>query len=109
MTGELDPGATVQVQTAAAQVKGVDGPDWVLACVLLVVDAHVNVGARMAYGYCEPMQWSPLRAALAGRTGRAGSAGAVDLAGHRPRPAGGLADLDRGPLRCRIRSGSWRS
>ena len=60
MTGELDPGATVQVHPAAAQVKGVDGPDWVLACVLLVVDAHVNVGARMAYGYCERMQWSPL-------------------------------------------------
>ena len=59
MTGELDPGATVQVSPAAARIKGVDGPDWVLACVLLVVDAHVNVGARMAYGYCERMQWSP--------------------------------------------------
>jgi hypothetical protein len=59
MTGELDPGATVQVHPAAAQVKGVDGPDWVLACVLLVVDAHVHVGAKMAYGYCERMQWSP--------------------------------------------------
>ena len=58
MTGELDPGATVQVHPAAAQVKGVDGPDWVLACVLLVVDAHIKVSARMGYGYCEPMQWS---------------------------------------------------
>jgi hypothetical protein len=57
--GELDPGATVQVQPVAAQVKGVDGTDWVLACVLVIVDAHVNVSARMGYGYCERMQWAP--------------------------------------------------
>jgi hypothetical protein len=59
MTGELDRGSTVQVTPAAAQIKGVDGTNWVLACVLVVVDAHVNVGVRMAYGNCERMQWSP--------------------------------------------------
>ena len=43
----------------AAQIKGVDGPDWVLACVLLDVKAQIATTARIAYGHCERMQWTP--------------------------------------------------
>jgi len=43
---------------AAGQVKGADGPDWVLACVLLRVDATIARTASIAYGRCERMQWS---------------------------------------------------
>ena len=42
----------------AAQVKGTDGTDWVLACVLLDVQARIVTQARIAYGHCERMQWS---------------------------------------------------
>ena len=42
----------------AAQVKGTDGTDWVLACVLLDVKAQIATQARIAYGHCERMQWS---------------------------------------------------
>jgi hypothetical protein len=38
-------------------VKGSDGPGWVLACVLLEVQATITVEARMGYGHCERMQW----------------------------------------------------
>ena len=43
----------------AAQVKGTDGTDWVLACVLLDVKAQIATQARIAYGHCERMQWTP--------------------------------------------------
>ena len=43
----------------AGQVKGVDGPDWVVACVLLDVKARAAAQARIAYGHCERMQWRP--------------------------------------------------
>jgi hypothetical protein len=49
---------TVAAIPAAAQVKGTDGPDWVLACVLLDVRATITVDAAMGYGYCERMAWS---------------------------------------------------
>ena len=42
---------------AAAQVKGVDGDGWVLACVLLDVRAVLVTDSRIGYGYCERMQW----------------------------------------------------
>src|SRR5699024_1375301 len=42
---------------AAAQVKGTDGDDWVLACVLLDVRASLSHEGRMAYGHCEAMTW----------------------------------------------------
>ena len=57
MTDELDVTATVVVTPAAGQVKGVDGPDWVVACVLVEVRATITVEARMGYGHCERMQW----------------------------------------------------
>ena len=42
---------------AGGQVKGTDGPNWVLACVLLRVDATIARTASIAYGHCERMQW----------------------------------------------------
>lgn len=47
----------VSATPVAGQVKGVDGPDWVLACVLMDVRAQVASTARIAYGHCERMQW----------------------------------------------------
>ena len=44
-----------------AQVKGVDGDDWTLACVLLTVRARITVDAAIGYGYCERMQWQGQR------------------------------------------------
>lgn len=52
-----DPGAVASTPVAA-QVKGTDGPDWVLACVLLDVTARLAARARIAYGHCERMQWT---------------------------------------------------
>ena len=42
----------------AGQVKGTDGPDWTLACVLLDVRATITASARIGYGHCERMQWN---------------------------------------------------
>lgn len=53
----MDLAATVAAVPAAGQVKGVDGGDWVVACVLLDVRAAITTEARMGYGYCERMQW----------------------------------------------------
>lgn len=53
-----DTSVTVTTEPAAAQVKGSDGKEWVVACVLLDVRAEITEEARMAYGYCERMQWS---------------------------------------------------
>ncbi len=50
-------GPLVVTTPAAAQIKGSDGPDWVLACVLMDVRAQVATTARIAYGHCERMQW----------------------------------------------------
>ena len=57
MGSEKDMTSTVVATPAAAQVKGTDGADWVLACVLLDVRATITTDARMGYGYCERMQW----------------------------------------------------
>lgn len=53
-----DPTVTVTTIPVAGQVKGTDGPDWVLACALLDVRAVIKTDSRMAYGYCERMQWA---------------------------------------------------
>lgn len=76
MGDQLDSGASVTAVPVGAQVKGVDGPDWVVACVLMDVRALVRVESRMAYGYCEAMAWrrgrwmiaSPRAAAVAPST-----------------------------------------
>lgn len=52
-----DPTVAVTATPAAGQVKGTDGAEWVLACVLLDVRATITAEARIAYGYCERMQW----------------------------------------------------
>lgn len=49
--------ATVSVVPAAAMVKGFDGPDWTVACVLLDVQASIKSVSRIGYGYCARMQW----------------------------------------------------
>ena len=58
MGSEKDMTTSVVATPAAAQVKGTDGTDWVLACVLLDMRATITADARMGYGYCERMQWS---------------------------------------------------
>jgi hypothetical protein len=50
-------GGVVTADPVAAQVKGVDGPDWVLGCVLLDVQATLTAHARIGYGHCERLQW----------------------------------------------------
>ena len=52
-----DPTVAVTATPAAGQVKATDGPDWVLACVLLDVRATITMQVRIGYGYCERMQW----------------------------------------------------
>jgi hypothetical protein len=61
MGDTLDPTSTVVVTPKAALVKGTDGPDWVLACVLVEVRATVDQRARMGYGHCEAMAWQGRR------------------------------------------------
>lgn len=61
--GNAKQGATkdvttvIEVTPVAAQVKGTDGPDWVLACVLYDVRATIRTTSRMGYGRCERLQW----------------------------------------------------
>lgn len=55
----LSPGMTVTAIPAGGQIKGTDGPDWALACVLLEVNAISGRQAAIGYGYCERMQWTP--------------------------------------------------
>lgn len=53
-----DAVTVVEVVPVGAMVKGTDGPDWVLACVLYDVRASIRTTSRMGYGRCERMQWS---------------------------------------------------
>jgi len=57
MSDQLEQISTVVVSPAAGLVKGIDGPDWTVACVLVEVRATIAVEARMGYGHCEQMQW----------------------------------------------------
>lgn len=54
----IDDTTTVTVVPVGAQLKGTDGPDWVLACVMVEVRATVATDARMAYGHCARMVWA---------------------------------------------------
>lgn len=65
-----DPTIAVTATPAAGQVKATDGPDWVLACVLLDVRATITVQARIGYGYCERMQWHAIPTGTVGHGGR---------------------------------------
>ncbi|NNM47771.1 hypothetical protein [Knoellia koreensis] len=72
MGAEKDLRTVVMATPAAAQVKGTDGPDWVLACVLLEVRAVIESEARIGYGHCERMRWQPIDTDDPNQTGTAG-------------------------------------
>jgi hypothetical protein len=56
--GEVkDPTASVTLEPAAALVKGTDGPDWAVVCVLMKVTATYRQEAEIAFAHCERMQW----------------------------------------------------
>lgn len=55
---EKDVTTIVTATPAAGMVKGADGPEWVVACVLLDVNASIRTDARMGYGHCSRMQWA---------------------------------------------------
>ena len=64
--------ALLVARPAAAQVKGSDGPDWLVGCVLLELQTFPTTGAaatdtdaRIAYGYCERMAWQDDRWVIA--------------------------------------------
>ena len=52
---------SVQVAPAGGLVKGSDGPDWLVACVLLDVQASIRDDYRMGWGHCARMQWTDSR------------------------------------------------
>lgn len=54
----MPPGTTITAIPAGAQLKGTDGPDWTVACVLFEVDATINSQSSIGLGYCERMQWN---------------------------------------------------
>jgi len=55
---EKDATTVVTATPAMAMVKGADGPDWVVACVLLDIQVSIRTDARMGYGHCSRMQWA---------------------------------------------------
>lgn len=65
MGQQKDLTTTVTAAPVAAQVKATDGPDWVIACVLVDVRAVMATEQQMAYGYCERMQWTGRRWTIA--------------------------------------------
>lgn len=54
---EKDPTTVVAATPAAGLVKGGDGPDWTVVCVLLDVQAWIKTESRMGYGLCSRMEW----------------------------------------------------
>ena len=56
--GEVkDPSSSVSLEPAAALVKGTDGPDWAVVCVLMKVTASYKQEGQIAFAHCERMQW----------------------------------------------------
>ena len=53
-----DAATVVRVRPVGAMVKGTDGPDWLVSCVLLDVSATIRAEARMGWGHCARMQWA---------------------------------------------------
>lgn len=53
-----DTTTVVSTTPVAAVVKGTDGPDWVVACVLLDVKASITAESRMGYGLCSRVEWA---------------------------------------------------
>lgn len=54
---EKDLTTVVSATSAAGLVKGSDGPDWTVVCVLLDVQAWIKTESRMGYGLCSRMEW----------------------------------------------------
>ena len=54
---EKDLTTVVSATPAAGLVKGSDGPDWTVVCVLLDVQAWIKTESRMGYGLCSRMEW----------------------------------------------------
>ena len=52
-----DESVLIWVEPAAAIIKGTDGPDWTLACVLVTLTASLEREVQIGYGHCERMQW----------------------------------------------------
>ena len=52
-----DSEISVVANPVGAQIKGTDGPDWVLACVQLDLTIRVVNDARFGFGHCSRMQW----------------------------------------------------
>lgn len=63
-----DVTTVVHVTPAGGLVKGADGPDWVVACVLLDVQASIQADYRMGWGHCHRMQWMDDRWQIAAGT-----------------------------------------
>jgi hypothetical protein len=64
-TVDGDGSVVVSASPVGGQIKGEDGPDWVLACVQLDVTAAVVEQTRFGFGHCERMQWDGVRWAIA--------------------------------------------
>lgn len=60
-TVDGDGSVSITATPVGAQIKGTDGPDWVLACVQLDVTVIVAEQTRFGYGHCERMQWTDRR------------------------------------------------
>lgn len=54
---QKDLTTVVAATPAAGLVKGGDGPDWTVVCVLLDVQAWIKTESRMGYGLCSRMEW----------------------------------------------------
>lgn len=52
-----DATTVVRVAPGGGLVKGSDGPDWLVACVLLDVRAAIQGEYRMGWAHCQRMQW----------------------------------------------------
>lgn len=63
-----DPTIETSALPVAGQVKGTDGDDWVLACVLLDVQISLVEDTRFGFGHCERMQWDGIRWEIAAGT-----------------------------------------
>lgn len=57
MEATKDEAARISIEPAGAIVKGTDGPDWTLACVLVTLTASLEQEVQIGYGHCERMQW----------------------------------------------------
>lgn len=58
-TSVLPVGVSVGAVPAAGIIKGTDGPDWTLACVLIQFTATANQTASVGLAFCDRMQWVP--------------------------------------------------